>query len=84
VQATTPEQAFIFATYHDVALILVDADVYGVEFVRNVRTVFPSTAVVALSKSGSRRVQLSQIGAVALPASTTSASLAWLVARLTR
>ena len=84
VHTTTPEQTYVYATYHDVALILVDADVHGAAFVRNLRTVFPATVVVALSKSSSRRAQLSHMGAVALPASTTSAKLATLVARFTR
>jgi hypothetical protein len=82
VRPMAPEQAILFATYHDVSVIVVDADLTGVAFVQTVRRVFPTTAVVALSASGSRRAQLAQSGAHAVPAGTSSAALVALVRRL--
>jgi hypothetical protein len=78
----TVEQSILYATYHDVAVVLVDADAYGVQAVATLRTVFPATSVVALSKSPARRAQLAKLRATALPRSTPSSQLAALVARL--
>jgi hypothetical protein len=79
VRPMAPEQAILFATYHDVAVVVVDADLSGIAYVQTLRRVFPTTAVVALSASGARRAELAQSGAHAVPAATSSAALIALV-----
>jgi hypothetical protein len=46
--------------------VIVDADRYGVNLVRELRAVFPATAVVALSKSPVTRTVLAREGATAV------------------
>ena len=82
VRTGTVEQAVLYATYHDVAVFVVDADLYGAPSVATLRTVFPTTRVVVLSKRASLRARLTRLGALALPSSTPAAQLAALVARL--
>jgi methionine-rich copper-binding protein CopC len=82
VEAATPEEAYLFATYHDVSVMVVNADLYGVEFVKDVRVVFPNTTIVALSKNPARLAQLARLGCVAVPASISDAQLAKLIDRL--
>ena len=55
VSRLTPDQAFLYASYHDVRVIVVDADLYGPALPRDLNRVFQSAAVVALSKNGARR-----------------------------
>ena len=84
VSRLTPDQAFLYASYHDVRVIVVDADLYGPALARDLHQVFPSATVVALSKNGGRRAALKSKGIVAVPASTPPAQVAALVARLLR
>ena len=84
VSRLTPDQAFLYASYHDVRVIVVDADLYGPALARDLHQVFPSATVVALSKNGGRRAALTSKGIVAVPASTPPAQVAALVARLLR
>ena len=70
VSRLTPDQAFLYATYHDVRVIVVDADLYGPALARDLHQVFPSATVVALSKNSGRRAALKSKGIVAVPAST--------------
>jgi hypothetical protein len=63
VERTTAEQAIVFATYHDVAVVVVDADREGMRLVRTLRTVFPNTAVVAVSAKSSTRNAAARSGA---------------------
>ncbi|HVC87411.1 MAG TPA: Ig-like domain-containing protein [Gaiellaceae bacterium] len=80
----TPEQSFALASRQDTSVILVDADLYGVQFVRDLRIVFPATTVLALSRNPATIAAATLDGAVGLPASTSSARLAKIVARFTR
>jgi hypothetical protein len=80
----TPEQSFEVASTRDAAVVIVDADKYGVQLVRDLRKVFPTTAVVALSKSKVTLAILARQGAIALPASTPAAKLAALVSTLAK
>jgi hypothetical protein len=64
--------------------VIVDADKYGLQLVRDLRTVFPTTAVVALSKNKVTLANLARQGAIALPASTPAAKLAALVNTLSK
>ena len=84
VSRLTPDQAFLYASYHDVRVIVVDADLYGPALARDLHQVFPSATVVALSKNVGRRAALTSKGIVAVPASTPPAQVAALVARLLR
>ena len=78
----TPEQSFEVASSHDASVVIVDADKYGVKLVQDLRTVFPTTAIVALSKSKVTLAVLARQGAVALPSSTSPAKIAALVEKL--
>ncbi|HZT91093.1 MAG TPA: invasin domain 3-containing protein [Gaiellaceae bacterium] len=78
----TPEQAYLFATYHDVSVVVVDTALYGAQLARNLHTVFPNTAVVALARSPYTRTSLARGGCVAVPASTTTKQLVALIDRL--
>jgi DNA-binding NarL/FixJ family response regulator len=82
----TPEQSFEVASTRDASVVIVDADKYGVQFVRNLRRVFPTTPVVALSKSKVTFAILARQGAgvIALPASTPAAKIAALVDKLSK
>jgi hypothetical protein len=82
VERSTGERAFLYATYHDVSVIVVDADVMGLPYIRALRTVFPSTTIVARSARASRRAALTRLGATAVPASMSAARFAALVQRL--
>ena len=84
VNRLTPDEAFLYASYHDVRVIVVDTDLYGPALARDLHQVFPSATVVALSENGGRRAALKSKGIVAVPASTPSAQVAALVARLLR
>ena len=57
---------------------------YGINLVHDLRSVFPTTAVVALSKSPVTRSAAAREGAVALEAGTSRSKLATLCARLAR
>jgi DNA-binding NarL/FixJ family response regulator len=80
----TPEQAFDVAAKRDASVIVVDADTYGVNLVRHLAAVFPTTYVVALSKSRVTLDVLGREGAVAVPASTPPQKIAKLVRSLVR
>jgi hypothetical protein len=80
----TPEQSFQVASTRDASVVIVDADKYGVKFVRNLCKVFPTTGVVALSKSKITLAILGRDGAFALPSSTPPATIAKLVAKLSK
>jgi hypothetical protein len=80
----TPEQSFDAASTRDASVVIVDADKYGLKLVRDLRMVFPTTAIVGLSKSKVTLAILARQGAVALPASTPAAKIAALVAPLAK
>ena len=80
----TPEQAFDLAASHDASVIIVDADKYGVKLVRQLSAVFPTTYVVALSKSPVTLEAIRREHAIAVPASTPPAKIAKLVQKLAR
>jgi hypothetical protein len=79
VSRLTPDQAFLYATYHDVRVLLVDADLHGPELARDLHTVFPSATVVAISKSPARRAALKSRGIVAVAPSQAAATVAQLL-----
>jgi methionine-rich copper-binding protein CopC len=76
------EQAFEYATYHDVSVILVDIDPDRMRLLKSLRTVFPSTVVIAVSKDPAKLAAAAKAGAIAVPRSTSAASLNALIARL--
>jgi hypothetical protein len=82
IRKLTPEQAYLFATYHDVSVIVLDADTYGVALIKNLRTVFPSTAVIAISKNPQTLATVARLGAIAVPANVPTSKLAALIARV--
>jgi len=79
----TPDQTFALAASRgtDVSVVVVDADAYGVGFVGDLRTVFPSVRVIAIATHPSTRARALRAGAVrALPRSTTTKQLAKVIA----
>jgi hypothetical protein len=80
----TPEQSFDVASTRDASVVIVDADKYGVKLVRDLRKVFPTTAIVALSKSKVTLAILARRGAFALPSSTRPTRIAALVEKLSK
>jgi hypothetical protein len=82
VAAVAPEQAYLYATYHDVGAIVVDVDTQGLRLVQSLHMVFPNTAIVALSRQPSRLAAATRLGAVAVPASTPRAQLTKLLLAL--
>ncbi|HEY8723220.1 MAG TPA: Ig-like domain-containing protein [Gaiellaceae bacterium] len=80
----TPEQSFDVASTRDASVVIVDADKYGVKLVHDLHTVFPTTSIVALSKSKVTLAILARDGAIALPTSTPAKKIAALVDRLSK
>jgi hypothetical protein len=80
----TPSQTFNVTEQHDASVVIVDADLYGLPLVRQLRRVFPTTSLIALSRNQKTLAAAAKAGAIALPASTPSAQIAKIVARLTR
>ena len=66
-------------------MIVVDADQFGVGFVRDLHSVFPRARIVALAGSAKTRAAALKAGAsVALPSSTPNSVLATVVSKLLR
>jgi hypothetical protein len=80
----TPEQAFAIASTRDASIVIVDADTYGVKLVRDLRLVFPTTAIVALSNSKVTLAILARQGAIAVPSSMPAAKFSALVGKLAK
>ncbi|HEX3805677.1 MAG TPA: Ig-like domain-containing protein [Gaiellaceae bacterium] len=80
----TPDQTFNVTEQHDASVVIVNVDLYGLAFVRQIRRVFPTTAVIALSRNQKTLAAAAKTGAVAISSSTASAKIAALVTRLSR
>ena len=66
-------------------MVVVDVDRYGLELVRDLRTVFPTLRIIALTNDPRRLAQSVRAGAaVAVPRSTPPKDLAKLINRLAR
>ena len=78
----TSEQAYLYATYHDVSAILVNVDSDRLQLLNSLRTVFPSTAVIAFSNDPGKLAAAAKAGAIAVPRSTSAAKLNALIARV--
>ena len=78
----TSNEAYLYATYHDVSVIVLNLDASSIAEVRTLRRVFPATAIIALSKDSKKRAAAQAAGAVAAPASVSNRKLAALVARV--
>jgi DNA-binding NarL/FixJ family response regulator len=67
----------------DVRVIVVDVDEFGVSFIRDLHTIFPSVRIVALSASPRKLAASLRAGAViALPRATPPALLTKLIQQL--
>jgi len=67
----------------NVRVLVIDVDRYGVPLVRDLRTVFPSFAIIALTNDPRRLAQAVRAGAtVAVPGTTPPKDLAKLIRRL--
>jgi hypothetical protein len=68
---------------HNVGVVVVDVDRFGLQLVRDLRTVFPMVRIVALSDKPRLLVRAIKAGAtIALPRSTPDAQLVSIVRRL--
>jgi hypothetical protein len=69
----------------NVKVLVIDVDRYGVPLVRDLRTVFPSVAIIALTNDPRRLAQSVRAGAtVAVPGTTPAKDLAKLIERLAK
>ncbi|HEY6031693.1 MAG TPA: PASTA domain-containing protein, partial [Gaiellaceae bacterium] len=79
LQATTSvDDAFALAgnPSRNVQVVVVDVDRYGVSFLRDLRTLFPSIRLVAVSSSPRALAQARRVGAnAALPRASTTATI---------
>jgi DNA-binding NarL/FixJ family response regulator len=76
----TSEEAYLYATYHDVSVIVLDVDTDRIQLVRSLRTIFPSTAVIAFSRDPAKIAAAAKAGAIAGPPSSSTAKLDALIA----
>ena len=85
VATANPDETFalVASGARDVGIVVVDVDAYGVGFVRDLRTVFPTLRMIAISRRAALRAQAVRAGAVlALPRNVTAAQLAKAIAKL--
>jgi hypothetical protein len=78
VSHATPERTFalLSARNRTVDVVVVDVDRFGIQFLRDLRTVFPTVRVVALSDRRALRSKIQQAGVFSiLPRSATQAQL---------
>ena len=87
VATATPDQTFALAASaaRNVGVVVVDVDAYGVGFVSDLRTVFPSLRLIAIAREPATRALAVRAGAVlALPRNTPARQLAKAIAAITR
>lgn len=85
IAQATPDETFALAASRtrDISVVVVDVDAYGIGFVADLRTVFPSMRILAVSKSPSKRALAIRAGAVlAIPRATTAKQLAKAIASI--
>ncbi|MBI4171450.1 MAG: Ig-like domain repeat protein, partial [Actinobacteria bacterium] len=85
--ASRPERTFQLAgaTDRNVGVVVVDVDVYGLGFLRDLRLVFPDLRLLALGSSPATLGRAVQAGAnLALPRGTPSGELARMISELAR
>jgi DNA-binding NarL/FixJ family response regulator len=78
VSHATPERTFalLSAQNHTVNVVVVDVDRFGIRFLRDLRTVFPTVRVVVLSDRRPLRGKIKRAGAFSiLPRSATQPQL---------
>jgi len=80
VEKISAEETYTYASYHDVSVIVLNIDAGGLMLLKNLRTVFPQTAVIALSNRPATRAAAGRLGAMTAPASTSATKLATLIA----
>jgi hypothetical protein len=84
VERLSRDRAYVYATFHDVSVFVVDADTQGLQLVQSLRAVFPLSAVVAVSRNDATLTAARRAGAVPLPASAHPARLSVTVDGLLR
>jgi hypothetical protein len=85
VVATSGESTFALTgdPARNVEVVVIDADQYGIDLIRNLRTVFPSVRLIALSSDPKMLLRAIKAGAtIALPKDTPSVKLAKVVSAL--
>ena len=83
-QLSSAEQTYLYATYHNVSVVVLNVDTYGLKTVRTLHTVFPQTTVVAIAKGAATRRTAAQAGAIAIPAHAPASVLASAIANALR
>ena len=78
------EQAFLYATYHEVRGFVVEPGAFEPTTVSQLVAVYPHRAVVVLTRSAAAARAARRAGASTLPASATRRQIAALVAKLDR
>ena len=67
----------------NIGLVVVDVDAYGLGFVADLRTVFPSLRLIAIAREPATRALAVRAGAVvALPRNTPAAQVAKAIAAI--
>jgi hypothetical protein len=87
VSHATPERTFalLSAENRAVSVVVVDVDRFGIRFLRDVRTVFPTVRVIALTDRRVLRPAIAKAGAFSvLPRSATRAQLGAAIRRASR
>jgi hypothetical protein len=85
VATATPDQTFALtaSTAHNIGVVVVDVDAYGLGFVSDLRTVFPSLRLIAIAREPATRTLAVRAGAVlALPRNTPAKQLAKAIATI--
>ena len=83
VSHATPERTFALLSAADrsVSVVVVDVDRFGIQFLRDVRTVFPTVRAIALSDRRVRWPAIKRAGAFSvLPRSATNEQLGRTIA----
>jgi hypothetical protein len=79
VATATPDQTFALTASpaRDIGVVVVDVDAYGLGFVADLRTVFPSVRLIAIAREPATRTLAVRAGAVlALPRQTPARQMA--------
>jgi DNA-binding NarL/FixJ family response regulator len=85
VATATPDQTFALtaSTARNIGVVVVDVDAYGLGFVADLRTVFPSLSLIAIAREPATRTLAVRAGAVvALPRNTPATQLAKAIAAI--
>jgi hypothetical protein len=87
VATASPDQTFALtaSAAHNIGVVVVDVDAYGLGFVSDLRTVFPSLRLIAIAREPATRTLAVRAGAIlALPRNSPATKLAKAIAAVSR